>query len=103
VARREERFEAIRNHELHLAREGTVVLKFMLHASKEMQARRLLRRIELPEKRHKLSPSDLPERDHWELYQHAYEEAIRETSCEWAPWCASPAAGTALVFAAQLC
>jgi polyphosphate kinase 2 (PPK2 family) len=47
VARREERFEAIRNRKLHLPREGTVVLKLMLHASKEMQACRLLRRIDL--------------------------------------------------------
>lgn len=86
-----DRFESIRNHELHLARSGTVVLKFMLHTSKEMQARRLLRRIELPEKNHKLSPSDLPEREHWELYQRAYQDAIRQTSRRWAPWYVVPA------------
>ncbi len=86
-----ERFESIRNHERHLANNGTVVLKFWLNISKEEQRQRFLARLESPEKNWKFSASDVSVREHWDEYMHAYEEAIRETSREWAPWYAIPA------------
>ena len=87
----DERFESIRNHELHLARNGTIIRKFMLNISNEMQGRRLLGRLQRPDKVHKFSASDLPEREHWDNYQQAYEEAIAATSRPWAPWYVVPA------------
>lgn len=86
-----ERLESIHNHELHLARNGTIIRKFMLNISNEMQGRRLLGRLQRPDKVHKFSASDLPERQHWENYQQAYEEAIAATSRPWAPWYVVPA------------
>jgi hypothetical protein len=86
-----ERLESIRNHELHLARNGTIIRKFMLNISNEMQGRRLLGRLQRPDKVHKFSASDLPEREHWDNYQQAYEEAIAATSRPWAPWYVVPA------------
>ena len=87
----ENRFESIRDHERHLARNGTVILKFWLHVSKEEQRNRFLRRLDVPEKNWKFSSKDVTERDHWERYMHAYEEALRATSRPWAPWYAIPA------------
>jgi hypothetical protein len=87
----EERLQSIRDHELHLARNGTIVRKFMLNVSNEMQARRLFGRLNRPEKQHKFSASDLPERSHWDAYQQAYTEAIAATSKPWAPWYVVPA------------
>ena len=86
-----ERFESIRNYEEHLARNGTVVLKFWLNVSKEEQRERFLARLDEPEKNWKFAPKDVHERDHWDAYMHAYEEAIRETSRQYAPWYAIPA------------
>ena len=86
-----ERFESIRNYEQHLARNGTVVLKFWLNVSKEEQRERFLARLDEPEKNWKFAPKDVHERDHWDAYMHAYEEAIRETSRQYAPWYAIPA------------
>ena len=86
-----ERFESIRAHEEHLARNGTLVLKFWLNVSKAEQKRRFLRRLDRPEKNWKFSTADVEERGFWDQYMAAYEEAIAETSRPWAPWYAIPA------------
>jgi len=86
-----DRFESIREHEKHLARNGLVILKFWLNVSREEQRQRFLARIEEPEKNWKFSSGDVEERSHWDDYMHAYEEALRATSCPWAPWYAIPA------------
>lgn len=87
----DERLANIAAFEQHLAHEGTVIVKFFLHLSKEEQARRFLARIDEPEKNWKFSPGDVRERGHWDAYQHAYQEALRATSRPWAPWFAVPA------------
>ena len=86
-----ERFESIRQHEQHLARNGTVIVKFWLNVSKEEQKRRFLSRIKVPEKNWKFSSSDVEERRFWNDYMQAYEEALNATSRPWAPWYAIPA------------
>jgi PPK2 family polyphosphate:nucleotide phosphotransferase len=86
-----ERFESIRDHERHLARNGTVVLKFWLNVSAEEQKCRFLRRLEKPTKRWKFSAGDVDKRGHWASYMRAYEEALNATSRPWAPWYAIPA------------
>ena len=85
------RFEQIRNFERHLSQNGTLVLKFFLHLSKEEQKNRLLRRLEKENKHWKFSPGDLKERALWSNYQACYEEALRETSLPHAPWFVVPA------------
>ena len=87
----EERFESIRQHEQHLARNGTVILKFYLHVSLEEQRKRFLSRLDEPEKHWKFNPRDVREREHREAYMEAYEDALRATSRAWAPWYAIPA------------
>ncbi|MDF1701144.1 MAG: polyphosphate kinase 2 family protein [Planctomycetota bacterium] len=87
----EQRFESIRDHEKHLARNGTVVIKFFLNVSKEEQRQRFLSRLDEPEKNWKFSKADLRERGHWDAYQEAYEAALGETSRPHAPWYAIPA------------
>ena len=87
----DERFESIRSFERHLARNGTVILKFFLHVSKAEQKRRFLARLDEPEKNWKFSPSDVAERRHWKAYQSAYEDAIRATAADHAPWYVVPA------------
>ena len=87
----EKRFEQINNFERHLAESGTIIFKFFLHLSKEEQRQRLLRRLSLKEKHWKFSPSDLKERKLWEKYQNCYEQAIKNTSTEHAPWDIIPA------------
>jgi PPK2 family polyphosphate:nucleotide phosphotransferase len=87
----EQRFASIREHELHLARNGTVVLKFWLNVSRKEQRRRFLERIDEPDKNWKFSMSDVKEREHWDAYMEAYEAALNETSRAWAPWFAVPA------------
>ena len=87
----EERYESIRDFEGHLARNGYVVLKFFLNVSKEEQAARFKRRIDRPDKNWKFSEGDLAERDRWDGYMEAYEEALNATSRPWAPWYAVPA------------
>lgn len=86
-----ERFKDIRNFESHLARNGTVVLKFFLHVSKEEQKKRFLARVEDPAKRWKFSSRDVEERKLWDRYMVAYEDMIRHTSTEEAPWHVVPA------------
>ncbi len=86
-----QRFEAIRQHEKHLADNGTVIMKFWLNVSPEAQRDRFLSRLEEPEKHWKFSLRDVEERQHWGAYMYAYREALAETSRPWAPWYAIPA------------
>jgi PPK2 family polyphosphate:nucleotide phosphotransferase len=87
----EERFQDIRAFERHLARNGTLVLKFFLHVSKEEQRRRFLERLEEPAKLWKFSMNDVTERKRWDDYMAAYEDMIRATSRPTAPWYVVPA------------
>ncbi len=87
----ENRFEQIRNFEKHITQNGTIVLKFYFHLSKEEQRKRLLRRLENMEHHWKFSPGDLKEREHWDTYMQYYEEAINKTAVEKAPWYIVPA------------
>ena len=86
-----QRFESIVDHERHLARNGTVILKFWLNVSREEQKRRFLRRLDIPEKNWKFNAGDVDERRYWNEYMAAYEDALRHTSKPWAPWYAIPA------------
>ena len=86
-----ERFEDINAFEHHLARNGTVIRKFFLHVSREEQRRRFLARLDDPEKHWKFSIGDVREREHWNDYQRAYEDAIRHTATKHAPWFVVPA------------
>ena len=87
----QDRYASIRNHEEHLARNGTVILKFWLNVSPEEQRQRFLDRLNEPEKNWKFSTGDLRERGFWDDYMQAFETAVRETSRPWAPWYAIPA------------
>lgn len=87
----EERYESIRDHEKHLVRNGTIILKFWLNVSKEEQRNRFLSRLEEPQKNFKFSMSDVNERKYWTNYMLAYEEVLNATSRSWAPWYAIPA------------
>jgi PPK2 family polyphosphate:nucleotide phosphotransferase len=87
----DERLRSIREQEEHLARNGTVILKFWLNVSKEEQKRRFLSRLDEAEKNWKFEPNDVKERRHWDDYMLAYEEALNATSRPWAPWYAIPA------------
>ncbi|MFN7300333.1 MAG: polyphosphate kinase 2 family protein [Bacteroidota bacterium] len=87
----EQRYEAIRAMEEHLAANGTRILKFFLNVGKEEQKKRFLERIEDPAKNWKFSSRDVAERQYWDAYQDAYEEAIRETARPHAPWFVIPA------------
>ena len=87
----DERFESIRDHERHLARNGTVVIKFWLNVSRDEQRKRFLSRLDKPEKNWKFSSGDITERRHWDRYMQAYEAALNATSRPWAPWYAIPA------------
>ena len=87
----EERFQDIRSFERYLHRNGTIVLKFFLHVSKDEQQRRFLSRLDLPEKNWKFSASDAKERGFWDDYMKAYEEMIQETATDHAPWYVVPA------------
>lgn len=87
----DERFESIRAHEEHLAKNGIVILKFWLNVSKEEQKNRFLARIDEPEKNWKFSSGDVEERKYWFQYMEAYQAAINATSRPWAPWYAIPA------------
>src|SRR3954447_12537211 len=86
-----ERFEDINAVERYLARNGYVIRKFFLHLSKKEQARRFEKRLDEPEKQWKFSLGDLHERERWKDYQDAYEDAIRHTATEHAPWVIVPA------------
>ncbi len=85
------RYEHIRDFEQMLADEGTTILKFYLHISKDEQKARLEARRDRPDKRWKFSPGDLEERKRWDAYMAAFEEAISQTSTGHAPWYVVPA------------
>jgi len=85
------RFQDIRTFEHHLTRNGTLVLKIHLRISKDEQRKRFLARLDEPAKRWKFSASDIAERKYWDDYMVAYEEMIRETSTDYAPWYVIPA------------
>lgn len=87
----EKRYKDIRNYEKYLSNNGTIILKFFLHLSKDEQKRRFLERIEHPDKNWKFSSNDSKERAYWDKYMSAYEEAIQNTSSKFAPWYVVPA------------
>lgn len=87
----EQRYEDIKNYEKYLTRNGTVILKFYLNVSKEVQAERLIERIEDPTKNWKFQEEDVTERDFWKQYQHAYEDMVNETASKSAAWYVIPA------------
>ena len=87
----QQRFDDINAFEQHLARNGTAIIKFFLHLSRHEQKKRFLDRIEDPDKHWKFSASDIAEREHWDAYMAAYEEAITATSTADAPWYVIPA------------
>ena len=86
-----ERYEDINNFELHLARSGTVPIKFFLNISKDEQLKRLLARVDDPDKRWKFNLYDVEERRLWEKFLEVYEDTIRNTSTVHAPWYVIPA------------
>lgn len=86
----EERYEDINNFEKHMARNGTVILKFFLNISKKEQKKRFLDRLTNPEKYWKFCSADIVEREYWDDYMSAFEETITATSKKWAPWFVIP-------------
>ena len=87
----QKRFDMINNFEKQAYENGTVIIKFFLHVSKEEQKKRFLARIEEPDKNWKFSASDVKERQLWDKYMEAFEQAIENTSTEYAPWYIIPA------------
>jgi len=87
----EQRLTSIRQQEEHLARNGTVILKFWLNVSRDEQKRRFLARLDDPDKNWKFEPNDVKERRYWDDYMTAYQDALNATSRPWAPWYAIPA------------
>jgi PPK2 family polyphosphate:nucleotide phosphotransferase len=87
----EQRYEQINAFEKTLAENGTTILKFMLHISKDEQRERLQARLDEPKSRWKFNPGDLEDRKLWDAYQDAYEVMLSKCSTEWAPWHVIPA------------
>ncbi|PTN09595.1 polyphosphate kinase 2 family protein [Mangrovibacterium marinum] len=87
----ERRYRQIRDFEQTLTENGTTIIKFFLHLSKDEQKKRFMERIRKPAKNWKFSSADIRERQYWDDYQHAYEQAMRATSTEEAPWYIIPA------------
>lgn len=87
----DERYDDINNFERHLVRNGTLILKFFLHVSKQEQRKRFLDRINEPDKHWKFSPQDVRERQYWDEYIAAYEDCLTKTNTKWAPWYVIPA------------
>ncbi len=86
-----DRFEDINAFERHMSRNGTLIVKLFLHLSQDEQRKRLLARIDTPDKNWKLSAADVHERKFWNNYQRAYEEMLEHTSTQWSPWYIVPA------------
>jgi PPK2 family polyphosphate:nucleotide phosphotransferase len=86
-----QRYEDINMFERHMVRNGTIVLKFFLNISKKEQKKRLIERLDDPDKEWKFSLTDITERSKWIEYMNAYQEMINKTSTEWAPWYIIPA------------
>ena len=87
----ENRYKSIRNVEDHLTLNGTIIIKFFLHLSKNEQKERFLKRINEPEKNWKFSVDDINERQYWDAYMKAYEMAIKKTATKCCPWYIIPA------------
>jgi PPK2 family polyphosphate:nucleotide phosphotransferase len=87
----EQRLQSIREHEAHLHRNGTVIVKFFLHVSRDEQRRRFLDRIDHPDKNWKFNLGDVEERQYWDEYMNAYEKALSATSTRDSPWYVVPA------------
>lgn len=87
----EERYQSIRDFEAHLYRNGTRIIKFFLHLSKDEQAERFRDRIDEPDKNWKFSEADVRERERWDDYMNAYEACLSATSTAQAPWYVVPA------------
>jgi len=87
----DERYRSIRDLEAHLHRNGTRIVKFFLHVSKEEQRKRFLARIDEPEKNWKFSATDARERQYWDDYMDSFEKMIRNTATGYAPWYVIPA------------
>jgi PPK2 family polyphosphate:nucleotide phosphotransferase len=85
------RYRQINNFEKHLHENGYTIIKIFLHMSKEKQRQRFLRRINRPDKHWKFEYKDIEERRHWFKYQEAYEQALKHTSTDYAPWHIIPA------------
>jgi PPK2 family polyphosphate:nucleotide phosphotransferase len=85
------RYRSILDHEEHLDRNGTKIVKFFLHISKEEQRQRFLARIDDPDKNWKFGEADMHEREFWNDYMFAYERCLSATSTEYAPWYVVPA------------
>jgi PPK2 family polyphosphate:nucleotide phosphotransferase len=101
----DERLADIAHFEDYLNRQGVIILKFFLNMSREVQKKRFMKRLDTPEKNWKFSASDVHERKFWADYMRAYEEAIRATASEHAPWFVVPADNrwfTRLVVAAAI-
>ncbi len=86
-----QRFEDINAFERYVTRNGIVVRKFFLHVSRKEQKKRFMERLDKPDKNWKFSAADVREREHWDEYMDAYEDAIRHTATEHAPWYVVPA------------
>ncbi len=101
----DERLADIAHFEDYLTRQGVIILKFFLHLSRKEQKKRFMERLDNPEKHWKFSTSDVHERKFWGDYMHAFQEAIRATASEHAPWYVVPADNkwfTRLVVAAAI-
>lgn len=85
------RYQSIRDHERHLHRNGTQIVKIFLHLSKDEQAQRFRARIDAPEKNWKFSLADIQERSYWDTYQQVYGDCLQATSSKHAPWYIVPA------------
>jgi PPK2 family polyphosphate:nucleotide phosphotransferase len=86
-----DRYDDINRFERHLTRNGTLIIKLFLNVSKNAQKARFAERLDQPSKHWKFSFSDLEERRHWDDYQDAFEQMLRQTSTKWAPWWIIPA------------
>ncbi len=86
-----ERYEDINAFERHLDRNGTRIVKFFLHVSKDVQKERFIARLETPGKEWKFNAADVAERAHWDAYMSGFEDALTATSTPWAPWYVIPA------------
>jgi PPK2 family polyphosphate:nucleotide phosphotransferase len=84
------RYDSINDFERMLVREGTTIVKFFLHISKEAQLERFRERLEREDKHYKFSSNDVRERRNWDAYQDAYQDALCLTSTPWAPWYVVP-------------
>jgi PPK2 family polyphosphate:nucleotide phosphotransferase len=101
----DERLADIAHFEDYLTRQGTIILKFFLHLSRDEQKKRFMQRLDRPEKNWKFSTADVHERKFWGDYMHAFEQAIRATASKYAPWFVVPADNkwfTRLVVAAAI-